>query len=406
MSARIATRLAWGVWALSPTLIAVNIVFLVLNRRTATESGGLDASLGVGFLVVFLAFASSGALIVARQPGNPIGWILSAIGLTALLASVGDGYLLYTLRTDPGSLPSGDIAAWVVGWLSGPPVIAFVAFIFLVFPGGGLVSRRWRPFVWLGLLGLVLVFALSLLPGEIETLSSVAVENPLGIAGAESALEIIGAAGFALIVLATGGGVASLVVRFRTARGDERQQLKWFAFAATLFLLAFVSGPVIWNISALESTPLWPIVFLLAIGTLPLATGVAILRYRLYDIDVVINRTLVYGSLTALLAGAYFGLVLLFQLALEPVTEGNELAVAASTLAVAALFRPARRHIQGLVDRRFYRRKYDAERTLEAFGARLRDEVELDTLARDLRGVVAETVQPAHVSLWLREAGR
>jgi hypothetical protein len=256
--------------------------------------------------------------------------------------------------------------------------------------------------VWLGVLGLVLAFALSLRPGEIETLSTVTVENPLGVAGAQTALELIGAAGFALIVLATGGGVASLVVRFRKARGDERQQLKWLALAAIAFLVAFASGPVIWNIPSLDSSPLWPVLFLLAVGALPLATGIAILRYRLYDIDVVINRTLVYASLTALLAGAYFGLVLLFQLALEPVTEGNELAVAVSTLAVAALFRPARRRIQGFVDRRFYRRKYDAERTLAAFGGRLRDEVELEALAADLRGVVAQTMQPAHVSLWLR----
>jgi hypothetical protein len=406
MSDRTAKLLAWGVWALSLTLIAVNSVFLALNRRTSIESSGWDASLGVAFLVVFLAFASSGALIAARQPRNPIGWILSAIGLTALLASVGEGYVLYTLRTDPGSLPRGDIAAWVVGWLSGPTVIAFVAFIFLVFPGGRLVSRRWRPFVWLADLGLVLVFALSLRPGEIETLSTVTVENPLGISGAQTALELIGATGFALIVLATVGGVAALGVRFRKARGDERQQLKWLALAATAFLIAFVSGPVIWNIPSLDSSPLWPIIFVLAVGTLPLATGVAILRYRLYDIDVVINRTLVYGLVTALLAGAYLGLVLLFQLALGPITEGNELAVAVSTLAVAALFRPARSRIQGLVDRRFYRRKYDAERTLAAFGTRLRDEVELEAVAADLRGVVARTVQPAHVSLWLREASR
>ena len=405
MSGRGAARLVWGLSAVAVVLIGSGAVFLVVNGGVIEERPDWEWIFGLGVLLLFLAFGTAGALIASRQPRNPIGWMFCVVGLSGPLGIAADGYAVYALRTRPGSLPGGELAAWLVGWLGGPSIIALFAFVFLLFPRGTLVSTRWRPVVWLNLAGVVLAFLWTFAPGEIEGLST-NVENPFGVERAKTALEVAGLVGFGLMVAATGGGFASLVVRFRRARGEERQQLKWFAFAAALFLGAFLAGPVIWNVPALEPTPLWPIVFLVCVGTLPIATGIAILKYRLYDIDVVINRTLVYGSLTALLAGTYLGLVLLLQLALEPVTEGNELAVAVSTLAVAALFRPARRRIQEAVDRRFYRRKYDAERTLAAFSARLRDEVELEALAADLRAVVSETVQPAHVSLWLREAPR
>jgi hypothetical protein len=214
--------------------------------------------------------------------------------------------------------------------------------------------------------------------------------------------------------------VGAVVVRLRRARGDERQQLKWFAYVAALMATGFAVAALSLAIAAAggwdeDNLPTWLGAFgtvgwmtglLALVLALPVAIGVSVLKYRLYDIDVVINRTLVYGSVTALLAGAYLGLVLLFQLAFSPVTEGSGLAVALSTLAVAALFRPARNRVQRLVDRRFYRGKYDAQQTLEGFAARLREEVDLDALRGELTGVVAETMQPAHVSLWLREAER
>jgi hypothetical protein len=209
-----------------------------------------------------------------------------------------------------------------------------------------------------------------------------------------------------VLIGATMASIASLVFRYRHGRYDERQQLKWLTYAAglvglTAIALAVVEATVSWDTTELSNS-----VVSGSLATVPLAIGVAILRYGLYDVDLVINRTLVYGALTATLAAAYLGTVLLLQLALSPLTEQSDLAIAGSTLAVAALFRPARRRIQELVDRRFFRHKYDAALTLERFGARLRDEVDLDALGGDLRRVVSDTMQPAHVSLWLRGASR
>jgi hypothetical protein len=225
------------------------------------------------------------------------------------------------------------------------------------------------------------------------------IDNPAGIEAAGPALEVVGAAGFIALFAGILLGAAALVARFRRARGDERQQLKWFASAGALFALACLVALTPWFGS---SDTTGQLLILLAFAAIPIAAGVAILKYRLYDIDLVIRRTLVYGGLTALLAGAYLAGVLLLQLALSPLTERSDLAIAGSTLAVAALFRPARARVQAAVDRRFYRRRYDAERTLESFGARLRDEVDLEALGGELRAVVSETMQPVHISLWLR----
>ena len=200
-----------------------------------------------------------------------------------------------------------------------------------------------------------------------------------------------------------------MLVRFRRSRGEERLQLKWFVLTIVLVLTFVAAAGIAAEVAPAASgaNPVEEVCFylaLLGVAALPVASAAAILKYRLYDIDLVINRALVYGALTASLAGAYLGSVLLLQLALSPLTDESDLAVAGSTLAVAALFRPARGRIQALVDRRFYRRRYDAARTLESFGGRLRDEVDLDALGADLRAAVAETVQPAHISLWLRSS--
>jgi hypothetical protein len=400
---RTASRRAWSVGALALTLIGGIVAFDILNRSTPTEEGEPPAALGVWFLLLFISFVTVGALIASRRPDNPIGWLFCALGLLGLLVGLSEGYALYSLRTRPDSLPGGELMAWLAGLLQGAPPIAIVAFALLLFPNGRLLSFRWRPVVGINLLALVLVFLWSLEPGPIAGFELLTVTNPLGVEGAGPLLQLLGVIGFCLMLVATAAGVISLVLRFRRSRGEERQQLKWFAWAGGLFCSLFLVAPVLW---ATAPETVWMMLFLLAVSTLPIATGIGILKHRLYDIDVVINRTLVYGSLTAILAGTYFGFVLLFQLALNPITEGSELAVAASTLAVAALFRPARRRIQAAVDRRFYRRKYDAARTLEAFSSRLREEIDLEALRAELTGVVRETMQPDHVSLWMREGAR
>ena len=233
------------------------------------------------------------------------------------------------------------------------------------------------------------------------------IQNPLGVSALESVLKVVNVVGEGLFVISIGAAVVSVVLRLRRSSGEARLQLKWFAWVGSVMIVGFLVASI--TSVAGDNSPVafignigWPVgLFGLIVG-IPMATGIAVLRYRLYEIDVVINRTLVYGSLTATLAAAYLGSVLLLQLALGPITSGSSLAVAVSTLGVAALFRPARARIQEVVDRRFYRHKYDAARTLEGFSAHLREEVDLEAVGAELRNVVYEAMQPKHVSLWLR----
>jgi hypothetical protein len=276
----------------------------------------------------------------------------------------------------------------------------------LQFPDGRLPSPRWRPFLW-GALAIVAGAIVGTAFGSprSEWGDEKSVDNPMALGGAagEFAADVASVATTLLIVAAL-GALAGVAIRFRRSNGVERQQFKLFAYAIALMLIGVVTAGLSTAHGDLDTVAVagW-VLFLLALGFgLPLAIGTAILRHRLYDIDVVINRTLVYGALTATLALAYLGCVLLFQLALAPLTETSDLAIAGSTLVVAALFRPARSRIQAGVDRRFYRRRYNASRTLEEFSLRLRDELDVDALGVDLRGVVRETMNPASVSLWLR----
>jgi hypothetical protein len=394
-------RLGWFLWAIALPFWAASVSLSILNRSTPTLEDQPPAALGLWFALLFLSFSTVGALVVARQPGNAIGWILCALGLTGPLGGTADGYAVYGLATRPDSLPEAEIGAWLSGWLGGGSILGLLVFILLLFPTGRPLSGRWRPVIWANGLALVLVFLWGFEPGVLDTFAPLEVTNPFGIERTGGAFQALGVVGFCLILGAAVAGLISLVLRFRPARGDERQQLKWLAYAAGLVCAAFLAGPVVWSMPSLPDW-VWTTMFLVAFSAVPAAIGIALLRYRLYDVDVVINRTLVYGSVTALLAAAYLGLVLLFQLVFSPLTEENSLAVAVSTLAVAALFRPARNRVQALVDRRFYRSRYDAQQTLEGFAVRLREEVDLDALRAELTGVVAETMQPAHVSLWLR----
>jgi hypothetical protein len=396
--------LAWSLWAVSVLFLVGDGVFSVLNRSLEIE-GSYGAAFDWLFRVAFLVFPTVGAVVASRRPENVIGWLLLSVGVPASLSGFVFGWAAYGLFVNPGSLPAGEELAWLSTWTFIPPVFGSTAFLFLLFPDGRYPSRRWRVAGWLAIGGIMAAaLGTALQPGRLQEPPFERLENPFGLETVERLVEVVVTLGWIALVASIVAAAAAIVVRLRRSHGLERQQLKWIAAAAALFGLACIGAA---SSFALGGDQRWgQIAVLVAVGLIPIAAGQAILRHRLYDIDVVLNRTLVYGTLTALLAGVYFGLVLLFQLALSPVTEGNELAVAVSTLAVAALFRPVRSRIQALVDRRFYRRKYDAERTLTGFATRLRDEVDLDALRSELTGVVGETMQPVHVSVWLREASR
>jgi len=402
-----AGRVAAAIWAATVALVPPAIALTVLTSDVPLPAGREDFwPIVAALLAEALIYGTVGAVVASRRPQNPIGWIFAAIGLALALVATAYGYADYGLYGG-GDVPLPRLAGWVTSWLFVAPVfIAPCVFLFL-FPDGRPPSPRWRPVMWVFAAVAVAALAGSALePGEL--VSYPGIENPLGVGGTAGhvvqAIDAFGeAAGAPTVFLLS---LASIVVRYRRAGVSERLQIKWVAYAAAVmavcFAISFVAGEIVpaWLSDALF------ILGFAAFGGIAVAAGIAILRYRLYEIDRVINRTLVYVALTALLAGTYLGLVLLFQLIFEPVTQGSDLAIAGSTLAVAALFRPARRWIQEAVDRRFYRRRYDAQRTLDAFSTRLREDVDLEALAADLRGVVRDTVQPAHVSLWLREGSR
>ena len=401
-------RLAWGLWAVAVCLTAVGIVLLFLNR--AVETPKSIGSLGSPALdalasVVMLAFPTVGVLIATRQPANAIGWLFLATGVSAALEDVLLGYATHALLADPGSLPAGAAFGVLADVLWVPTLVCGVTFLFLLYPDGRLPGHGWR---WLVRFTIALAagYAIGtiLLPGPLYYFEALA-RNPFGVEALRPVAQAAVDMGGMLVLPTAMAGMVALGVRFRRSGREARQQIKW------LFLLAAVFAPLTPLLVVLSEAEvnvgdvvIADVLFEVPLVAIPVCVGVAILRYRLYDVDVVINRTLVYAGLTAILAGAYFGCVLLFQLALSPVTEDSGLAVAGSTLAVAALFRPVRTRIQSAVDQRFYRRRYDAQRTLDAFTSRLRDELDLDALGADVRAVVRETVQPAHVSLWLRSS--
>ena len=401
MSTRVAAWLAWSLCLLCVALAGACLIFSLLNGHTLYEMVLTGIPTTVILLTQMVSFSVVGALIASHRPENPIGWLFCAAALFYGIEIAGEEYAIYALLTNPGSLPLGAELAWLTEWIWAPGFGIILVFLPLLFPDGHPPSRRWRGVGWLGGLSIGLICVLTsivLWPergpallqlegfgGEVEEWRS---------AVSDWVLKLVGP----MLLLAGLGAVISLFVRFRRARGDERQQIKWFASAAALTLA--------WIIVAEEQSgeivALWG---LLVIASIPVATGMAILRYRLYDIDRIINRTLVYGVLTGILALVYFGGVATSEAIFRALTgqeQQPQIAVVVSTLVIAALFTPLRRRIQRFIDRRFYRRKYDARKTLEAFSAQLRDETDLEALSDNLVGVVRETMQPVHVSLWLR----
>jgi hypothetical protein len=394
---RRASWLAWGLWLLV-VLVEVSVVALLLGNHALSTH---DLIAGLALWVPFLAFATVGAVILARRPGNRIGWLCWAIGFTFTMGGLGSKSAWAVLAANQHQSSAWALLPQLGTMAYLGSLLGLLPFLVLLFPTGRLLSPRWRPVAWtIGLvLGLYLTARL-LTPGPID---SGLPENPLGVQSAEGLLRLVQTiTGVAAPVLAL-AALASLVLRFRRARGDERQQLKWFTFviAADLVLLPGLGGVAERAGSELGALVLFPV----TVSMVPVAIGVAVLKYRLYDIDRVINRTLVYGLLTALLGAVYAGVVLaLGQLSGGVGTKPPSWAVAGATLAAAALFQPARRRIQQAVDRRFNRRKYNTAKTIEAFSARLRGQVDLDTLSIELLAVVEQTMEPTRVSLWLRSS--
>ncbi|MGK2964354.1 MAG: hypothetical protein ACSLFM_01965 [Tepidiformaceae bacterium] len=391
-------RLALLNLVLVGALLTGVLVFVVLGWTSENQSSiGPD----VIALPALALLAVLGYVILSRYPTNRIGIGMAAVALCGSTFGLADGYASHGLYVDPGSLPAANYAAWVVNWLWIWVLMAPVTLLLLHAPDGQLPSGRWRPvlvldFVALGLLTVTQMFQ----PGNIEDFPIA--DNPFGLDGLRPLVLALNLGGFILLLPAVGCSGAALLVRFLRSTGRERLQLKWLAAAAAgVILLNVLSwvvsffGPDVWDYSSI-----------LAFCLVPAAAAVAILKHQLYDIDILINRTLVYGSLTAATIGSYLLLVVGLSWGARFVSGegGNEIVVAATTLIVAALFQPARRRIQRVVDRRFYRSRYDAARTLDAFQVRLRDEVDLPTLQRDLARVVATTLQPERVGVWLKEA--
>jgi hypothetical protein len=420
MSRRTASRLAWSLAGLSVAVFLASVTLSVLVRSADVPRSWGDG-FGLGDLLVsvpFLAFPVVGALIASRHPRNPIGWICLVAGLFWMLIIFSEDYSVYG-KAVPGSVPFPvTINALLYAWLWVPTVGLLGSYLPLLFPDGRLPSRRWRPLAWLS--GAVILsesVAVFFTPGPLEGLGGA--RNPFGLEAAPW-VAVAGWVILPLLPLCMFASAVSLVLRFRRSGGEVRQQIKWIALAASfmgaVYLTVMSAGFINWLISApdapsdLGTQTLWGAiledVMVLSFAGVPLAIGFAVLKHRLYDIDRIINRALVYASLTVLLALVYVGGVTATQAVFQTLTDQEDqpqLAIVVSTLVIAALFAPLRRRIQSFIDRRFYRRRYDARKTLEAFSIKLRDETNLDTLSDDVVGVVRETMQPAHASLWLRK---
>jgi hypothetical protein len=425
MSHRTAAWLAWSLCAACVVLIALALLLDFVTDDLPMQPGERPGPvLAVLTAMLSLAYPTVGALIVSRLPTNPIGWIFCGVGLLYVAQHLTVAYADYAL-TENIALPWGESVAWFSQWLGfATPTLG--VFLMLLFPDGRLLSRRWRIVAWATLLGAALAaFADAFRPGPLYLTHSY-VANPFGvvgvIGGGFTTYDLFGASivvGLTLLAMSTLAALFSLILRLHRARGVERQQLRWFLYAAVPLTVCLSLVLLQWTVAYFSTDFLYNtvdilpyLVFIaiitvagLALLVVPIVTYIAILKYRLYDIDVAINRALVYGSLTVMLALIYFGGVTATQTIFRTLTgqqEQPQLAIVVSTLAIAALFNPLRRRIQAFIDRRFYRRKYDARKTLEAFSAKLRDETDLDALCDDLVGVVRESMQPEHVSLWLR----
>ena len=395
--------LTWTLYGLIVASLPVTVLLGLADRVGTAAQGGPWSYLI--FTVFVLGFSTVGVLLAARQPRNPIGWLLLGCAVGYALAGLCQEYSSYGIHTKSSVLPGVILAAWAASWLFLTGVGPATTFLLLLFPTGRVPSRRWRVVGWLAAWGMALLLvSTALAPGPIGG-DRRAPANPVGIPDGEQVLRVAGALGGVAFTLAILGAVLSLIVRFRRARQVERQQLKWLSYAAVLVGMAVLFQLLlvaVWGNTALTNN-LSNATITGVLVCVPVAVGIAILRYRLYDIDRIISRTLVYALLTLVLGLGYAGVVLVLgQLSGGVTRNPPSWAVASATLGVAALFQPARRRIQTGVDRRFNRRRYDAAKTIEAFSARLRGEIDLDDLTVELLAVVDQTMQPTMSSLWLR----
>jgi hypothetical protein len=413
MRARAAGWLAWSLAALSLVLCAATIVLYVATRSVQPPPtwGTSGDSAVLIFVLPFLAYPVVGTLIALRRPGNPIGWICLGAGIFWMLSILTGVYGVYGLVARPGAVPFPAAFGSLTEWLWAPALGLLGIYLVLLFPDGSLPSRRWRPLAWLS--GMVIVLGsagIAFRPGRLPDLGGV--RNPFGLEGHPWVMDAMSTA-LLLFPLCLLASALSLVLRFLRSGGEERGQIKWIAFVASVvgvgFISAITGGLFIPSDAVGVARPLWQKLLedavTLSFAGVPVAVGIAVLKYRLYDIDILINRTLVYGSLTVMLALIYLGGVTTTQAVFRTLTgeeEQPQLAIVVSTLVIAALFNPLRWRSQSFIDRRFYRMKYDAAKTLAAFSTRLRDETDLVRLGEDLVDVVTETMQPEHVSLFLR----
>ncbi len=411
MGSKRTARLAWALCGLTTCLAVVLFGMRLLLTQDGSETAFQTVGEAIFSLVIPIVFVTVAALIVSRQPRNTVGWLLMVpTGMFLVLGPV-EAYIERIAPTAPAPTPVLLVMAWFSSW-SWVLLIFPVLALALLFPNGRPPTRRWR-WVGMALIGWPLLLVILATLNETiqsETTPQLALDNPIGVLR-EDTVDWLAGVWFAGMMVLVALCVASLFVRYWRAGYTEREQIKWLLYACAVFFVLFVVGGVTgYGVGTSAAAYIWGVFFVLRLAAFPVAIGVAILRYRLYEIDVIIRRTLVYGVLTATLAFLYFSAVALLQFVSRALTDEGaqqpQWAIVASTLAIAALFQPLRHRIQRFIDRRFYRRKYDAAGTLEEFGTRLRDEVDLDGLTQDLIGVVQETLQPAHVSLWLRESPR
>ena len=387
MTERGASRLAYSLVGLYAVLTLAGLAVAVLNGRIPD---------GAVLFVGLAAYALVGGLVAVRRPRNPIGWLMLCSPIAFAVGVLCDELSIYGFVTAPGTVPMAEFATWISQWVW-IVVLAPLVFVVLLFPSGRLPSPRWRPIAWVVAMvffAIAAIFAFASPGNDLHP----EIRNPFALPALLPLARLVEDS-FGVFIFVLGLAVLSIIARYRAASLLERQQLKWIVMAGVFMVIAFAGG------EALPS-PIGEFGSIAALVALPIAIAIAIFRHRLYDIDVLINRALVYGATTLGIGAAFFGGIVALQSALSPFTSGSELAVAASTLVSFAIFQPIRRRVQHTVDRRFDRSRYDASRTLDAFADQLRDEVDLDTLRADLIGAVRQTMAPAHASLWLRGGER